>query len=277
MIKFTKMQGAGNDYVYIDTLSGDVPDLPALAVRVSERHFGIGADGLIVIGPSDRADFRMDIYNADGSRAEMCGNGIRCAGKYVRDKGLTNQDRVSFDTLAGVKYLDLHLENGVVCSATVDMGVPKFRPSDIPANVEDGETTTVELRFGGQVYSAFCVSMGNPHAVIFTENIDSLDLETIGPVFEHAAVFPKRANIEFIEVLGPKLLKMRVWERGSGETMACGTGSCASVAAAYKLGLAERRAVVRLRGGELDILWADKDNHIYMTGPAETVFEGVLF
>lgn len=277
MIKFTKMQGAGNDYVYIDTLSGDVPDLPALAVRVSERHFGIGADGLIVIGPSDCADFRMDMYNADGSKAEMCGNGVRCAGKYVRDKGYTDQDRVSFDTLAGIKHLDLHLENGAVRSATVDMGVPKFRPSDIPANAADGETTTVELRFGGQVYSAFCVSMGNPHAVIFTEGIDALDLEAIGPAFEHAAVFPQRANIEFIEVQSPRLLKMRVWERGSGETMACGTGACAALAAAHRLGLSERSATVRLRGGELDILWDERDDHIYMTGPAETVFEGVLF
>jgi len=277
MIRFTKMQGIGNDYVYIDTITGQIDSLPELAVRVSERHFGVGSDGLIVIGLSELADFKMDMYNADGSRAEMCGNGIRCAAKYVYDKGFTDKLNLSFETLAGIKHIVLHRENGAVSSVTVDMGEPRLEPENIPVITDSGTPAEVVLSADGNTYSALCVSMGNPHAVIFCGDPDDIDLHSIGTHLENAPVFPKRVNTEFVSVLSHTLLKMRVWERGSGETMACGTGACAAVVAAVIKGLCERKVTVELKGGSLLIEWNESDGRVYMTGPAQTVFDGTLY
>lgn len=260
-MRFTKMQGLGNDYVYLDCTKESPTDLSALAVRISDRHFGVGSDGLICICPSEKADFRMRMFNADGSEGEMCGNGIRCVGKFVYDKGLTKKTDVTIETLAGIKEIRLTVEDGEVTSVTVDMGVP-----------EAEELRKLEIL--GREYEIRPVSMGNPHAVTFLEAIDDLKLEELGPHFENHPSFPNRTNTEFVEVLSPRLLKMRVWERGSGETLACGTGACAVLAAAILAGRAERKAVVRLLGGELQIEWNEADGHIYMTGPAVTVFEG---
>lgn len=260
-MRFTKMQGLGNDYVYLDCTK-DLPDgLPELAIKISDRHFGVGSDGLICICPSDKADFRMRMFNADGSEGEMCGNGIRCVGKFVYDKGLTDKTTVTIETLAGIKTLQLTTENESVSSVTVDMGEPEFE-----------ELRTLEVL--GESYEVRPVSMGNPHAVTFLDCVKDLDLSDIGPHFERHPSFPNRTNTEFVEVLSPKLLNMRVWERGSGETLACGTGACATLVAAVLAGKAERSATVRLLGGELLIRWDKTDNHIYMTGPAITVFEG---
>lgn len=265
MMEFTKMQGCGNDYVYIDTLTKTVDDPADLSIKVSNRNFGIGSDGLIIIGASDKADFRMDIYNSDGSRAEMCGNGIRCAAKYVYDKGFTAKTELNFETLAGIRKLKVHAEDGAVESVTVDMGIPDISPDELTIDTGKG------------VFRMLRVSMGNPHAVIFCSDTESVEIEEVGTLIENNPAFPNRTNTEFVEVEAPGVLKMRVWERGSGETLACGTGACASaVAAAYK-GLAGRKATVKLKGGELDILWDAENDHVYMTGPAETVFEGVLF
>lgn len=277
MLEFLKMHGIGNDYVYIDTLDRDVKDLPSLAVRVSERHFGVGSDGLIVIGASEKADFRMDIYNADGSRAEMCGNGVRCAGKYVYDKGLTGKSRLSFDTLAGIKYLDLTVVDGKVSLVTVDMGQPELEPEKIPVKAQGRQFVRVDVETSFGRFDAICVSMGNPHAVIFGGDPDHIDVAAIGREIENSPLFPKRTNVEFAQVIDGGHLKMRVWERGSGETLACGTGACATVVAAVLTGQADRDAEVSLRGGQLLIKWDENDGRVYMTGPAETVFEGKLF
>ena len=264
MLNFTKMHGLGNDYVYLDCTAGEPDDLPGLARRVSDRHFGVGSDGLICICPSKQADFRMRMFNADGSEGEMCGNGIRCVGKFVYDKGLTHKTSdLTIETLAGVKHLELYLKEGRVDRVTVDMGVPETRPP-------------IELEVLGRTWQVWPVSMGNPHAVIFLDGVDGLDLPAMGPSFEHHPVFPNRTNTEFVQVLDPIHLKMRVWERGSGETLACGTGACATVAAAVQAGLAGRQATVQLLGGDLDIRWSEEDGHLYMTGPAVTVFEGQL-
>lgn len=262
-MRFTKMQGLGNDYVYLDCTRGAPEDLPGLAVRLSERHFGVGSDGLICIFPSEQADFRMRMFNADGSEGEMCGNGIRCVGKFVYDKGLTDKTRLTIETLAGVKRLELRVEDGLVSAVTVDMGVP-----------EPGENRVLTVQ--GKSYTITPVSMGNPHAVTYLEGIDSLDLAQIGPEFECHPSFPNRTNTEFVEVLDRTHLRMRVWERGSGETLACGTGACAVLVASVLGGLADREATVRLRGGDLAIRWDEADGHVYMTGPAVTVFEGEL-
>lgn len=260
-MRFTKMQGLGNDYVYLDCTK-DIPgDLPSLAISLSDRHFGVGSDGLICICPSEKADFRMQMFNADGSEGEMCGNGIRCVGKFVYEKGLTAKTDLTVETLAGIKTLQLGVKDGKVFSITVDMGAPK--PEDIRV-----------LDIQGKTYEVRPVSMGNPHAVTFLKGVDGLDLSGIGPCFECHPSFPNRTNTEFVEVLSPRLLKMRVWERGSGETLACGTGACATLVAAVLAGKAERSATVRLLGGDLEIRWDETDNHIYMTGPAVTVFEG---
>ena len=237
-MRFTKMQGLGNDYVYLDCTRGAPEDLPGLAVRVSERHFGVGSDGLICIFPSEQADFRMRMFNADGSEGEMCGNGIRCVGKFVYDKGLTDKTRLTVETLAGVKRLELRVEDGLVSAVTVDMGVP-----------EPGENRVLTVQ--GKSYTITPVSMGNPHAVTYLEGIDNLDLAQIGPDFECHPSFPNRTNTEFVEVLDRTHLRMRVWERGSGETLACGTGACAVLVASVLSGLADREATVRLRGGKI--------------------------
>lgn len=263
MLSFTKMHGLGNDYVYLNCLENTPDDLPALARRVSDRHFGVGGDGLICICSSDCADVRMRMFNADGSEGEMCGNGIRCVGKYVYDKGLVKRNSLAVETLGGIKFLDLKVENGFVSAVTVDMGAPVFGPSAV-------------ITVKGIDYTVNPVSMGNPHSVVYLSEIKNLDLEDIGPHFENHPIFPNRTNTEFVEVIDRTHLNMRVWERGSGETLACGTGACAVLAVSVSLGLCEREATVHLLGGNLNICWLEEDGHIYMTGPATTVFEGVL-
>lgn len=262
-MKFTKMQGLGNDYIYLDC-TGEIPDdLPGLAVRLSDRHFGVGGDGLICICPSGTADFRMRMFNADGSEGKMCGNGIRCVGKFVYDKGLTDKTELTIETMAGIKQLTLHNENGEVSTVTVDMGVPLVEEPRV-------------LKVRGRDYTVTPVSMGNPHIVTFLEEISSLDLPGLGPGFERHSALPGRVNTEFVRVADNSHLEMRVWERGSGETLACGTGACAVLAAAAASGRSRREAVVRLPGGALELCWDGDDGHIYMTGPAVTVFEGEL-
>lgn len=260
-MKFTKMQGLGNDYIYLDATRTVPKRLPELAQRMSDRHFGVGSDGLICICSSERADFLMKMFNADGSEGEMCGNGIRCVGKFVYDKGLTDKPTLTVETLAGIKTLELHISDGSVDSVTVDMGKP------VPQEVRT-------LQIMGRPYEVRPVSMGNPHAVTFLSGVDQLDLTVLGPCFEHHPIFPNRTNTEFVEVLDQDRLSMRVWERGSGETLACGTGACASVVAAILAGKTGRAVTVRLLGGELSISWDENDGHVYMTGPAVTVFEG---
>ena len=261
-MRFTKMHGAGNDYIYVDCTRETPEGLPELAVRLSRPHFGIGSDGLICICPSDKADFRMKMFNADGSEGAMCGNGLRCVCKFVYDKGLTCKTELSVETLSGVKYASLHIADGKVSAVTVDMGAPVVGVPRL-------------LTVAGEDYTVFPVSMGNPHVVTFVDSIDTLELITLGPGFEyHPAFAPERTNTEFIKVVDRDRLNMRVWERGSGETLACGTGACASLVAAVVSGRCDRRAVVTLKGGELEIYWNERDGHVYMTGNAVTVFEG---
>lgn len=260
-MRFTKMQGIGNDYIFLNCTEEEPQNIDKLAVAISDRHFGAGSDGLICVCPSCKGAFRMRMFNADGSEGEMCGNGIRCLGKYVFDKGLTDKATLQIETLAGIRTLELHVEKGKVASVTVDMGIPI---------VEEPRNISVK----GKGYTVYPVSMGNPHAVIFEPNISCLALTDCGPFFENHPSFPNRTNTEFVEVLSRKLLKMRVWERGSGETLACGTGACAVVAAAVKAGKADRAAAVQLLGGELFVTWDEKTGHVFMTGPATTVYEG---
>ena len=274
-MKFTKMQGLGNDYVYVNCLKETIADPPALAKKISDRHFGVGSDGLIMINPSDKADFEMEMYNADGSRAEMCGNGIRCVAKYVYDYGLTDKTRISVETLAGIKYLDLTVENGKVSLVRVDMGRPILEPENIPVQAEGSRVVDEPLTVDGKEYRMTCVSMGNPHAVIFVDqDVRKLPLEQIGPSFESHERFPKRINTEFARVLDRRTVEMRVWERGSGETLACGTGTCATAVACVLNGLTEDEITVHLLGGDLYIKWDREKDTVYMTGPAETVFDG---
>ncbi len=273
-MKFTKMHGCGNDYVYVNCFEEKVGDPAALSIQVSDRHFGIGSDGLILIGPSDKADFMMDIYNADGSRAEMCGNGIRCAAKYFYDHGLTDKTSVSAETLSGIKYLELTVENGKVSKVRVNMGEPVLAPAQIPVAAEGEAVINSPIVVDGKGYRMTCVSMGNPHAVVFVDDVKNLKLEQIGPKFENHPMFPKRINTEFAELIDSTHLRMRVWERGSGETLACGTGTCATVVAAILNGLTQRNVTVHLLGGDLEIFWNPDDNCVYMTGPATTVFDG---
>lgn len=270
------MQGLGNDYIYIYTDRDRIPDPGKLALQISDRHFGIGSDGLVLILPSDTADFTMDMYNADGSRGRMCGNAIRCVGKYVFERGHTQKTTLTIETLSGVKTLNLNVRDGKVRSVSVDMGAPVFEASRIPVISDSTEAIEEPIRVGEIEYKMTCVSMGNPHAVIFTENIDSLDLTRIGPLFEKHPRFPDRINTEFIEVTDHKNLRMRVWERGAGETLACGTGACAALAAAVRTGRCDRGAVVHLRGGDLRIDWQNDADGIIMTGGAEFVFDGWL-
>lgn len=260
-MKFTKMQGLGNDYVYLDCTKATPVDLPALAVRVSDRHFGVGSDGLICICASEKADFRMRMFNADGSEGEMCGNGIRCVGKLVYDKGLTDKTTLTVETLAGLKTLELTVADGKVSAVTVDMGPPQ---------IEAARTIT----FQGKEYRGLPVSMGNPHFVIPTNGVKEFDLRIYAPLSAPNPAFPKGVNVEIAEVLSPSHVRMRVWERGSGETLACGTGACATVAALASEGLIGREATVTLLGGDLHIRWDEESGHIFMTGPAVTVFEG---
>ncbi len=279
-MRFTKMQGCGNDYVYIDGEREDIPpeERPALAKRLSDRHFGVGGDGVIFIRASGEADFEMEMYNADGSRGEMCGNGIRCVGKYVYDKGLTDKKEITVVSCGKVKELELMTEPGKgrerVTEVRVNMGSPAFEPAEIPVKASGERVVDEPIAAGGREYRMTCVSMGNPHAVIFAKNVEQLDLERIGPLFENHERFPNRTNTEFVEILDEKTVFMRVWERGSGETLACGTGCCAVAAACVLNGLTGEEITVKLLGGELQIQWDRKSNQVYMTGPAEIVFEG---
>jgi diaminopimelate epimerase len=273
-MKFTKMHGAGNDYIYVNAMQEQVYDAAALAIKLSDRHFGIGSDGLVLILSSDIADFRMRMFNSDGSEAEMCGNASRCVGKYVYDKGLTKNTSLSLETKAGLKKLELTVEDGLVSSVRVDMGEPVLEPAAIPVDVAGDYAIQVPVLVDQIEYELNCVSMGNPHAVIFTGGIDALNLPELGPKFEFNVLFPKRTNTEFVEVLDSSHVRMRVWERGAGETLACGTGACAVLVAGVLSGLLQRKAVVDLRGGSLQIEWNAQNNHVYMTGGASTVFEG---
>lgn len=275
-MKFTKMHGCGNDYIYVNCFEETVEDRPALSRLVSDRHFGVGGDGLICICPSDRADFKMDMYNADGSPAQMCGNGIRCVAKYVYEHGMTDKTTIDVETAAGIKTLWLNVSGGKVESVRVCMGSPVFDCAKIPVISDGAQFIAQPMEVGGIIWSVTCLSVGNPHAVVFVDNVDWLDLPGIGPLFENDPIFPERINTEFIQVIDEHTLKMRVWERGTGETLACGTGSTAALAAAVVNGKCADRARLLLRGGELLIEWDRAENLIYMTGPAVTVFDGEL-
>ena len=275
-MKFTKMHGIGNDYVYVNCFEESIKNPAEVSKFVSDRHFGIGSDGLILISPSAQADFRMNIYNADGSQAEMCGNGIRCVAKYVYDYGLTDKTEISVETLAGIKYLKLQVENGKVATVEVNMGAPILDPKAIPVAVEESPVVNVPVEVKGKTYHMTCVSMGNPHAIIFMDNVKELDIEAIGPFFENHTVFPKRTNTEFVEVLDRNTVNMRVWERGSDETLACGTGACATTVACILNNKTEDEVTVHLLGGDLKIRWDREADQVYMTGPATVVFDGEI-
>jgi len=270
------MQGAGNDYIYVNGFTETIDNPSELALKLSNRNFGIGSDGLVLILPSDTCDFRMRMFNSDGSESEMCGNATRCIGKFVYEKGLTTKEVVSLETRAGEIILKLNIENGKVSTVRVDMGEPILVPALIPVNINQDKAVSVPLTIDGKEYKITCVSMGNPHAVIFTSGIDSLNLPELGPKFENNTIFPKRTNTEFIEILDRSTLKMRVWERGTGETLACGTGACAALVAAVLNDVSERKATLKLLGGNLEIEWDEASNHVFMTGEAVTVFEGEL-
>ena len=275
-MKFTKMQGLGNDYVYVNCFKETIENPPEMAKKVSNRNFGIGTDGLIMINPSDVADFEMEMYNADGSRSEMCGNGIRCVGKYVYDYGLTEKEHISVETLAGIKYLDLTVEDGKVKLVKVDMGSPELVPENIPIVADGNRVIDEPINVNGTEYRMTGVSMGNPHAVVYVEDVKGLDIETIGPAFENHERFPNRVNTEFVKVLDRNTVEMRVWERGSGETMACGTGACAVAVACILNGFTEDKVTVKLLGGDLQIEWDKEADKIYMTGPAEVSFDAEI-
>lgn len=286
-MKFTKMQGIGNDYVYVDCTKEELSEPSRLAVKVSDRHFGIGSDGLILIKASDKADFFMEMYNADGSQGKMCGNGIRCVGKYVYDNGLTDKTTVKIDTLSGVKTLQLHLKDGKVETVTVDMGAPILEPDKVPVDINafkensemsgDKPVISKTLEVAGKEYKVTCVSMGNPHAIVYLDkdiDIKKFEIEKIGPAFENHKAFPDRVNTEFIQVIDKDNLNMRVWERGSGETLACGTGACASLVATVLNGLCNSTATLHLLGGDLKITWDQEKKTVFLEGPAEVSFTG---
>ncbi len=277
-LTFTKMQGAGNDYIYIDCTKELLENPEQAAVTWSDRHFGIGGDGLVLICPSTSADFRMRMFNADGSEGNMCGNAIRCVGKYVYDRGLTHQTRISIETKSGIKYLEMTPENGKIRWVSVDMGQAILDPTEIPVCLPGDRIVNRPADFGGRSYRITCVSMGNPHCVTFVEeDVRTIPLAEIGPLFEHSPLFPQRVNTEFVRVLGPAEIEMRVWERGSGETLACGTGACASLVAAVLNGFCprDREVTVHLLGGDLLITWLE-DGSVRMRGPAEEVFTGTV-
>lgn len=278
-MKFTKMHGIGNDYVYVNCFKEKIANPPEVSKYVSDRHFGIGSDGLIMINPSKVADFEMEMYNADGSRAEMCGNGIRSVAKYVYDYGLTDKTSISVETLAGIKYLDLTIENGKVALVKVDMGKPELNPANIPIVMEDENADKVVdelITVDGEEYRMTGVSMGNPHTIVYIDDVKGLEIEKVGPKFENHERFPKRINTEFVKVLDRNTAEMRVWERGSGETLACGTGACAVAVACILNGLTEDKVTVKLLGGDLQIEWDREADHVYMTGPATVVFDGEI-
>ncbi len=275
-MEFTKMQGIGNDYIYINCFKEKVKNPAELSVRLSDRHFGIGSDGIILIKPSSKADCEMDIYNADGSRAMMCGNGIRCVGKYVYDRGICRKNPLRVDTQSGVKTLYLNIKDAAVQSVRVDMGAPILNPAEIPVKLPGERAVDVPYSVNGKEERITCVSMGNPHCVLFVQNVDALDLEKIGPSFENAPIFPQRVNTEFIQVINDKEVKMRVWERGSGETWACGTGACASAVACALNHKTGRKVLLHLRGGDLTVTWDEASGSVFMEGPAAFVFDGTV-
>jgi diaminopimelate epimerase len=275
-MKFTKMQGLGNDYVYVNCLYQTIDNPKEVARFVSDRHFGIGSDGLVLIMKSDNADFRMRMFNSDGSEAEMCGNAIRCVGKYVFDNKLTQSTKIKIETLSGIKILDMSVREDKVYLVTVDMGEPILNPKNIPV-VSDKELFVSEpVTIDGNVYKVTCVSMGNPHAISYIKDVQNFPLEVTGPKMETNKLYPKKINSEFVQVVDRNTLKMRVWERGAGETLACGTGACAVLVASVLNGLCERKATIKLLGGDLIIEWNEADNHVYMTGPAVKVFDGEI-
>lgn len=275
-LKFTKMHGAGNDYIYINGFQHKIDNPGELAIKLSNRNFGIGSDGLVLILPSETCDFRMQMFNSDGSEAEMCGNASRCVGKFVYDNGLTSKKEITLETLAGTKFITLLDGDAKSRKITVDMGEPILDPQLIPVNVDSKPVINYPLDIDGKIWEVTCVSMGNPHAVTFTKDIDKLDLPVLGPKFEKNPIFPRKTNTEFIEVIDGNNLNMRVWERGAGETLACGTGACAAAVAASLNGLTDRKVTIHLLGGDLNIEWRESNNHVYMTGEAVTVFEGIL-
>ena len=273
MIRFTKMHGAGNDYIYINAIDSCPANLPELSNEMSNRHKGVGSDGVVLIMPSDKADFRMRMFNADGSEGEMCGNASRCVAKYVYDKGLTSKRKITLETLAGIKVLEItKVVDEKVREVKVDMGEPSFAPENIPTK-SNCEVIDMPISTSLGTLNLTAVGTGNPHGVVIMDSVSDLDIDSIGPEIQNNELFPRKANIEFVRIINRNEIEMRVYERGSGETMACGTGACASVVATSRLGLTERRATVHLKGGDLLIHWA-ADNHVYMTGEAATVFEG---
>ncbi|GKX27976.1 diaminopimelate epimerase [Vallitalea longa] len=273
-MKFTKMHGCGNDYVYINGFENSIDDPSGLATKMSDRHFGVGGDGIVLILPTEKADFRMRMFNADGSEAEMCGNAIRCVGKYVYDNEMTQKEKITIETLAGIKTLDLTVENGKVTYAKVDMGEPILKACDIPVVSDKYPVIGERIDVQGKTYEFTCVSMGNPHAITYVDDTDNYPIEEIGKIVEIDDKFPKKVNVEFAQVIDRKTIKMRVWERGTGETLACGTGACATLVASVLNDLVDRKAVIKLIGGDLSIEWDEESNHIFMSGPATTVFEG---
>lgn len=276
-MKFTKMHGAGNDYIYINCFEETVKNPEKLAIKVSDRHFGIGSDGLILISPSDKADFKMNIYNADGSEGMMCGNGIRCVSKYVYDNGMTDKDEISVETRSGIKLIKMNVENGKVVSARVNMGEPILEAEKIPTKFDGENVIRQKLTIDKKEYEVTCVSMGNPHCIVYVDDVKDIDLEKIGPKFENNEMFPERINTEFVHVVSDTELDMRVWERGSGETLACGTGSCAVTVASVLCGYCKRNTEIKINllGGTLTDIWTD-GGAVYMTGPAATVCTGEI-
>ena len=276
-MRFTKMHGLGNDYVYVNCFTEEVRDPVKTARALSDRHRGIGSDGLILIGPSDKADFRMRIYNADGSVAEMCGNGIRCVGKYVYERGMTAKREIRVETLAGIRTLRLDVEDGQVKAVTVDMGIPILRADRIPVISGNTEVRNEPIEINHMEYRMTAVSMGNPHVVVYVKNVKGMDMNLLGPAFEYHGRFPRRINTEFAEVIDRRTIRVRVWERGAGETLACGTGACAVAVAGVLNDLTERKVQVKLLGGDLTVEWQKSDNTVYLTGPAEMVFDGEIY
>ena len=273
MIRFTKMHGAGNDYIYINAIDSCPANLPELSNEMSDRHKGVGSDGVVLIMPSDKADFRMRMFNADGSEGEMCGNASRCVAKYVYDKGLTSKRKITLETLAGIRVLEItKVVDEKVREVKVDMGEPSFAPENIPTK-SNCEVIDMPISTSLGTLNLTAVGTGNPHGVVIMDSVSDLDIDSIGPEIQNNELFPRKANIEFVRIINRNEIEMRVYERGSGETMACGTGACASVVATSRLGLTDRRATVHLKGGDLQIHWAE-NNHVYMTGEAATVFEG---
>lgn len=273
-MKFTKMHGCGNDYVYINGFTEHIEDKVSFVKAVSDRHFGVGGDGAIFINPSEIADFEMEMYNADGTRAEMCGNGIRCVAKYVYDKGLTDKTSITIESFGKVKVIELTVENNEVTQVRVNMGKPILKASEIPVVSQKEPVVKEKIVVKDKEYEMTCVSMGNPHAVVFIDDVTNLEIEAVGPYFENHEAFPNRTNTEFAKVKDRNTVQMRVWERGTGETLACGTGCCATLVACVLNGLTDRKATIEVLGGKIQVEWDEESDCVFMTGPATIVFEG---